>query len=185
MNIALTGSHGVGKTTLGCELYKYYIQKKSTYFSEGIPRNIIAKGFPLGYLATMDSYVEYIIDQLSALSQAQQYDLYISDRTLLDPYAYALANQSINKSLITPREIELLHQVWLLEQKQYDLYLFLPIQFAMENDGIRPTGEKYRELVSQTILKLLHDNNLNYVTVTGNPQDMLSQAIQSINSLLK
>ena len=184
MNIALTGSHGVGKTTLGFELYKYYAKKKVTFFSEGIPRKIIAKGFPLGDLATMDSYVEYIVGQLSALSQAKQYDLYISDRTLLDPYAYALANENSNKSLITCRELELLHQVWLLERKEYDLYLFLPIQFNMVNDGVRPVGERYRELVSQTILNLLHENNLNYITVTGSPQDMLLQATQSINRLL-
>ena len=183
MNIALTGSHGVGKTTLGKNLYQYYSSRKNVFLSEGIPRNIIERGYPLGQSATIASYTEYMIDQLAALDQADQYDIYISDRTLLDPYAYALANLQVNASLIPEKEIELLYQVWNLERKKYDLYLYLPIQFSMESDGVRPIGEEYRKLVAQTMLDLLKKYNLNYITLYGSPQEMLYQAVNHIKKL--
>lgn len=181
MNITLTGTHGVGKTTLGRSLYLYYSKSRKVFLAEGIPRDIISRGYHLGNCATMDSYAEYIIEQLTALSKANRYDIYLSDRSLLDPYAYALSNQQSGQSLITPRNLELLHQVWELEKKEYDLYLYLPVQFPMNQDGIRPVGEDYRELISQTVLNLLTNHNLPYVTITGNQDDMLQQAIASID----
>lgn len=184
MNITLTGTHSVGKTTLGRGLYQHYCNSRKTFFAEGIPRSIIARGYSLGASATMASYTEYIIEQLSALSQASRYEIYLSDRSLLDPYAYALSNQQNGQSLITLRELELLHRVWELEQKEYNLYLYLPVQFPMSNDGIRPVGEGYRELVSQTILNLLEDYQLPYFTITSGPEEMLQQAIARIDSLL-
>ena len=129
MSIALCGAHGVGKTTLGLGLYQHYRTEYMTFLAAGIARDIIARGYPLGISATMDSYVEYIIEQISALSRACEYELYISDRTLLDPYAYALVNQRNGQFLINSRELELLQRVWELKRKEYDLYLYLQNRF--------------------------------------------------------
>lgn len=183
MNIALSGAHGVGKTTLGRNLYQYYQTRYKASLTAGIARSIIARGYPLGESATMGSYVEYMIEHISALSQAKKYEIYLSDRTILDAYAYALTNQRSGYSLITSREIELLHRVWELEQEKYDLYLYLPIQFPLESDGVRPENGAYQGQVSQTILKLLQDYRLPYLTITGNPEEMLQQAITGINDL--
>lgn len=181
MNIALSGAHGVGKTTLGRGLYRYYQSKYRTFLNAGIARKIIAQGYSLGADATMDSYVEYMIDHLSALSQAKEYDLYLSDRSLLDAYAYALNNYRNGQSLITSRQMELLRRVWELEQEKYDLYLYLPIQFPLVQDGVRPTDGEYQKQVSQTIFELLQQYHLTYLNLEGNPKKMLRKAVLEID----
>lgn len=180
MNIALSGAHGVGKTTLGRGLYQYYHSKYKTYLNAGIARKIIAQGYALGADATIDSYVEYIIEHLSALSQAKEYDLYLSDRSLLDAYAYALNNYRNGRFLITARQLELLHQVWELEREKYDLYLYLPVQFPLEQDGVRPTDEEYQNQISQTIFELLQQYHLTYLKLEGNSETMLQNAVLEI-----
>ena len=185
MRIALSGAHGVGKTTLGRYLYQYYQVGHKVLFAEGIARGIIARGYSLGMSATMSSYVEYIVDYLASLVQAQEYEIYLSDRTLLDSYAYALTNQNNGHSLITLRELELLRRVWELEQKEFNLYLYLPIQFPIEQDGIRPSNEDYQEQISQTVLMLLQNYHLPYTTITGSQKEMQQQAMSKINALLE
>lgn len=184
MNIALCGAHGVGKTTLGWELYRHYQAEHKAFLAHGIARGIIARGYSLGAAATMDSYVEYIIEQLSTLARAREYEIYISDRTLLDPYAYALVNQRNGQSLITLRELELLRRVWELEQKEYGLYLYLPVQFPLEQDGIRPADKEYQNQISQSVLGLLQDYHLPYLSIIGNKQEMMQQAIARISELM-
>lgn len=183
MNIALAGAHGVGKTTLGRKLFLYYSSERKTFFSTGIPRKIISNGYPLGYAATTASYIEYIIEQLSSLRDAYNYELYISDRSLLDAYAYALSNYRVGKSLISRREVELLQRVWEFEQKEYNLYLYIPIQFQMEVDGVRPIGENYREVVSQTTLELIEHYGLRHEIISGDREEIMMKAITAIEKL--
>lgn len=185
MKIALSGAHGVGKTTLGQGLYKYYRTRCSVFLNAGIARKIIAQGYSLGVNATMDSYVEYMIEHLSALSRANEYELYISDRSILDAYAYALVNSQNGNSLITPRQLELLRLVWELEQKEYDLYLYLPVQFPLKQDGVRPVGREYQEQVSHMIFELLRQYHLTYLNLEGGPKQMLQRAIFEIDQLQK
>lgn len=181
MNIALSGAHGVGKTTLGQGLYKYYRTRYNTFLNAGIARKIIAQGYSLGANATMDSYVEYIIEHLSTLSHANEYDLYISDRSIIDAYAYALVNNQNGNSLITLRQLELLRLVWELEQKKYDLYLYLPVQFPLEQDGVRPVGQEYQKQVSYMIFELLQQYHLTYLNLEGDSKHMLKKSIFEID----
>lgn len=184
MKIALVGTHGVGKTTLGISIYHFFQRKMSVKFSTGIPREIINRGFKLGKDATLASYIEYIVAQLSALSEADKFDLFISDRSILDTYAYALVNKKRGNSLISDTELRLLQLVWELERERYDLFIYLPIQFCMEKDGVRPEGELYRAEVSNQMLQLLKNNNLPVEIVTGNKEAMYKAAVSIIEQFL-
>ena len=107
--------------------------------------------------STVDAYSNYILDQLreERLAMEQDWDLLMSDRTVLDAAGYALANRDLPRPFVPQYFIEMLIEVWLREALFYDLYVFLPVEFDMVEDGIRPIDEEYRKSVSQQVLSLL------------------------------
>lgn len=182
IKVAIAGSHGVGKTTLAYSLADHYNSYEVTLNTQ-IARSLIKRGYPLGKDATAESYVQYIIAQLSAEQGAAHCDLFISDRTLLDPLSYAIVNSNNIDSTVPQSIIEMLKRIWLLELQQYDLYVFVPIEFSMQKDGVRPEGDDYRVSVEEQMLLLLDENHVNYIRVYGSPDERKAQAVNVINKL--
>ena len=165
--IAITGSHGVGKTTLCHCIMQHYKPQKKVEANLFLARNLISHGYPLNKEATSESYIQYIIAQLSAEQSHIGCDIFISDRTLLDPLAYETVNAIYEQSSV-PRSIrDLLLHVWLMEKEQYDLFVFVPIEFPMPFDNVRPKDELYRLRVEQEILYYLNKYNIRYLYVGG------------------
>lgn len=178
--IAIAGTHGVGKTTLAHSLMKSFNYHFVVVNSQ-IARSIIRNGYPLGKEATVESYIQYIIAQLRVEQELEECDLFISDRTLLDPLAYAIVNQKYVNSKIPTGIIELLKRVWLLELQQYDLYVFVPIEFPMQSDGIRPEDEEYRAKIEEQMILLLDENRVKYITVSGSCEERTAQVQDAVN----
>lgn len=183
ISVAIAGSHGVGKTTLAYSLAAHY-RARSVSLNTQIARSIIRKGYPLGKEATSESYVQYIIAQLTAEQKNQNSDMFISDRTLLDPLSYAIVNLKAGNSVVPQSIIEMIKRIWLLELQQYNLYIFVPIEFPMQNDGVRPEGDEYRELVEKQMVQLLDEYQVKYIRVSGTPKDRNAQASKAIDNLL-
>lgn len=183
MKIAFTGTHSTGKTTLINSIKDSIICSPtiSVKYVTEVARKIISRGFPLNNLATKDSYVNYINDQLNAERDIDNYDLFISDRTLLDPLAYMITNKSFPSPFIEDYFIQMMENVWLLEQSRYDLYVYFPIEFPLVADGVRPDDEKYRAAVDKVILSTLKKYDINYVTITGSIEERKSQLIKLLN----
>ena len=183
IRVAIAGSHGVGKTTLACSLANHYKDLKVTLNTQ-IARSLIRKGYPLGKEATAESYVQYIIAQLSAEQDSSNCDLFISDRTLLDPLSYAIVNSKTMDSVVPQSIIEMMKRIWLLELQQYSLYIFVPIEFSMKKDGVRPEDDGYRALVEAQMKQLLEECHVRYIRVSGAPEDRNAQAVEAINDLI-
>lgn len=184
MNIAFAGTHCTGKTTLLKQLMELFpADEKHIYITE-IARSIIQRGFPLNMDATKDSYANYINDQLTAERGMKNAELFISDRTLLDPLAYARVNKNYVAADIDDFFIEMMENIWLLEKKQYDIYIFFPIEFPLVEDGIRPVNQIYRQKVSEMIWDLLNRHHINYTSVSGTHDERLGQLMKIINSSL-
>lgn len=168
MKIAFTGTHSTGKTTLLNDIEKMLDGKLRLHSVTEIARGIIEKGYPLGMDANIDSYVHYINNQIIA-ENAQMHgcDIFISNRTLLDPVAYAIVNRKLPRPYISEYFIEMMKNVWLLEKERYDLYIYFPIEFELEHDGVRPAGEKYRKNVDDVIVSLLNQYKINYIKISG------------------
>ena len=186
MKLAFTGTHVTGKTTLLKDVEKYIHNDLVTSCSfgsiTGIARNIIERGFPLNKDGNVYSYVNYINDQLEAEKGMDSYDIFISDRTILSPLAYATANQSLPRPFIPDYLIKMIENVWLLEKERYDLYVYFPIEFPMVfKDNIHPSDEEYRQLIDRTILSLLDKHSVNYITVTGNREKRLETILKVLD----
>lgn len=177
--IAIAGSHGVGKTTLVFSLADS-LKHQKVVVSNQIARTLIKNGYPLGKAATTESYIQYIISQLKAEQISMEYDVFISDRTLLDPLAYAIVNKEYAESNVPDNIIDLLRAVWSMELQQYDLYVFVPIEFDMQSDGVRPEGKDYQEKISEQIRLLLDEHQVDYITVSGTPNERTTQVCKAL-----
>jgi len=182
IRVAIAGSHGVGKTTLAYSLANHY-RDRSVTLNTQIARSLIRKGYPLGKEATSESYVQYIIAQLAAEQESSNSDLFISDRTLLDPLSYAIVNLKTVDSIVPHSIVEMMKRIWLLELQQYSLYIFVPIEFSMQKDGVRPEGNEYRALIETQMVQLLEEYHVRYIRVSGTPEERNTQAVKTIDSL--
>lgn len=179
--IAIAGTHGVGKTSLAHTLANKFTESDlKTILNSQIARTLIKNGYPLGKEATSESYIQYIISQLQAEERAKECDIFISDRTLLDPLAYAIVNREYVHSDVPYDIIKLLESVWRLELSQYDLYVLVPIEFEMQIDNVRPVDEKYRERIESQIDLLLNEYFVNHIIVSGTIEDRAFQVLSSI-----
>ena len=167
MKMAFVGTHCTGKTTLLDQLKEKYSGDDSFGYITEVARKIIERGYPLNAEANTDSYIHYINDQLSAESVINNYKLFVSDRTLLDPLAYALVNRELPRPYIQDYFIDMMKNVWLLEKARYDLYIYFPIEFPMRFDGVRPSDEEYRTTVDKMIHRLLIEHSVPFVTING------------------
>lgn len=189
MKIAFTGTHITGKTTLLREFEKLInstcnenpFNQRSFGYISGIARNIISRGYPLNKDGNMDSYANYINDQLDAEKEMSNYDIFISDRTLLSPLAYALVNRNLPRPYVPDYFISMMENIWLLEKERYDIYIYFPIEFTLNiNDGIHPTDEEYRVEIDNMIHKLLEKHNIQHIHMIGTPEERLKLLIDTI-----
>jgi nicotinamide riboside kinase len=184
MKIAFAGTHGTGKTTLLDQLKEIYSNNDSFGYITGIARKIIKKGYPLNAEANTESYIHYINDQLIAESNISDYKLFISDRTLLDPLAYALTNRELPRPYIQDYFIDMIKNIWLLEKERYDLYIYFPIEFPLVYNGVSPLDEEYRKAVDRMIHRLLKEYSINFVIISGDMNERKKRILDIIGSVV-
>lgn len=184
VKIAFTGAHCTGKTTLLNDIESSLSGKTILKSVTEVARRIIERGYPLNMDATVDSYIHYINDQLKEEEQMEGCDLFISDRTLLDPVAYAMINSKLPRPYIPQYFIEMMENVWLLEKDKYDFYVYFPIEFEMEADGVRPIDDRYRKDIDKMIKTLLEKYKIKYIRVTGNKEERKNYLLSIIEKYI-
>jgi len=182
MNIAFTGSHCTGKTTLLHSVVEKYSNDDSFGYITKIAQKIIDKGYPLNTEANTDSYIHYINDQLIAERNMVNCKLFISDRTLLDPLAYALVNEKLPRPYVRDYLIDMIKNIWLLEKERYDLYIYFPVEYPMFFNGIRPSDEEYRMNIDKMIYQILNEYSVNYITMNGDVEERKRKIFEIIES---
>jgi nicotinamide riboside kinase len=150
IKLGLCGTHGTGKTTLIRELKKE------------IPRlNLVSEAardcpFPLNEKTNFRSQDWIFRTQVKRELDAALDDITISDRTVYDQlayirYAYDEGNVTWDEYLVLERHIT----EW---GRTYDFIFYLPIEFAMEVDGVRSPDEFYREEIDKHVVDILREH---------------------------
>lgn len=154
MRIAIIGTHGVGKTTLA----------RSLSSKLGIPlideqiRTVITKYEILGFkkpddIAKTEWYRNMVLDTFLSqlLLEKKHSNQFITDRTTLDYYSYYkylnIDDQYISDYL---KELFLNHYM-----KAYDIIIYIPIMFPLNNDSYRNIDESFRNTIDIEIKKLM------------------------------
>ena len=166
--IAIVGSFSTGKTTLA----EAAAEPLGLPLLPEVAREVAAMGFKLDKDATPE--VETLIF-LRQLRNEMTHKDFVGDRSLIDVMAYAgwvLDNQ--------PRRLETAlwdacvdiaeHQL----RSQYTHVFYLPIEFGIVPDGLRPLDEGFQKEIDERMRTLLERYDVGYETLTGSVQERLA-----------
>jgi hypothetical protein len=65
-----------------------------------------------------------------------------------------------------------------VESKFFNLYCYLPIEFPLLIDDVRPVDEIYRKLVDKMIRSILKEYKLNFVEISGTIENRTNQLVE-------
>jgi AAA domain len=163
--IAIVGSFSTGKTTLA-ELLS---QRLHLPLLPEVAREVAAMGFRLDKDASPETEALIFLKQHNnELATAE----FVADRSLIDVLAYAgwvLDNQQRRKETALWDECVRLASRR-LRSGYSDIY-YLPIEFPIVLDGLRPNDPEFQKDIDERIRELLAAHDLNYVTITGTVEE--------------
>lgn len=175
IKVILTGAQGTGKTTV----LNYFNNTFLTPITE-VARNLHKQGVKInedGDKLGQDIIFDTYWDKLN-----QDID-YISDRGLTDVIAYTSYLDDMGK--INDNHETLANQLDKLElfvkNNPNIIVVYFPIEFEMENDGVRSMNESFRNSIDRRIKELLKCFYSNYITVHGTPEERIKQIISAID----
>ncbi len=161
MKIAITWSHGVGKSTT----LDMIAETTGMRTIEEVARMMIHQWWQQW---TPEFQREVIKRQITAEGET---DNFISDRSVYDNLAYSLA---ISKDLY----YELRGYA---EGTRYDKVYMIPIQdFWIDNDGVRPIDPDFQAIIQDNIFWILADLNVEYELLKWDQQERLHTILSYI-----
>ena len=144
MKIAIIGTHGIGKTTLACQMFTHAItQGKNACLIHEVVRD---NPFGINERSNLDTASWTVSKQINLEldAKARGYDMVICDRSALDPvmYIYAKFGHNHDNHIYA---LTILAYEWLTT---YDSIIFLrPSSLNIQADGVRDTNVEFQKVV--------------------------------------
>jgi len=168
---AITGAFSTGKTTLLEEFEKQY--RGSMITVKNLERELIKEiGLPKTQAET-----EYFQRRIIALQVEREF-LYKTSNTIHDNCLFT--SLAYTKVLCSPEVYEILaHRVdeFLLHYPYTDVF-YLPIEFAIEKDGVRHEDDVFQKQINEALKQVLLDFGQWYIILKGT-------IIQRMDNLLR
>ena len=169
--VAIVGSFSTGKTTLA----EAAAPKLGLPLLPEVAREVVELGFKLDKDATVET--ETLIFLRQYYNEMVHTD-FIGDRSLIDVMAYAswvLDNQERRKEFAlwdTCVDIASHHL-----RSQYTKVFYLPIEFGIVLDGLRPDDPAFQQDIDNRMLHLLDAHDVKYETLTGSVEERLDELV--------
>lgn len=170
------GAHGTGKTTLSQSLVERLSHSgiQARRLPEA-PREICSQaGEPEFFRRGKNTPLRQNLILLVHLMQEfdsllEGADIVISDRSLLDHWAYTLY---LFQEQWMHEEVRSLYEAFIAEYcRSYDVIFFLPIEFAVVDDGTREGDKEFQAEIERLMLDLIQEHGLETVIVRGSVAD--------------
>ena len=173
--IYICGVHGSGKSTVINDYCKYIEEKGLPYGRNPSPRTLV----PIDKLYTQidDLHQMYITFGVLAdiANTFKTKSLYITDRWLIDNMAYSKLSPLITENLHYIQQCLLSHFLEVWDVKVF----YIPIEFKLEKDGVRPEDLEYQKKVDDLLKELLCYFQIPYITLRGTPELRLNTLVNS------
>jgi len=162
MKIAFVGSFSTGKTTLA----NLFAREWDYPLLPEVAREVVALGFPLDQSATAETETLIFLKQWRAETTHERF---VADRSIYDVLAYAdwvMENQDADRKenhlWYESREIATMDL-----RSRYDRVFYLPVEFPIVLDGLRPDDTGFQADIDRRITGLLKDADVAFHTLTG------------------
>ena len=166
VKIAITGSFGVGKTTLANDLAKVTGYK----LLHEVARQMIKEGYRLDQNVTEETEYE-LLKRQEKLEKTK--GSWIADRCLIDCLAYVKILLKKNVDLIKAIRDE-------LNKAEYDLIIYLKPEFPLKGDGARSAVKKFQKDIDQMIEKIIRNSGMRWYRVSGSPINRVNKVLKII-----
>lgn len=176
MKIGLCGTMSVGKTTLVNAL------KELPEFKDYVTRierskELMSMGIPLNTDSTFKGQCVFLAERAGEL----MYDNIITDRTIIDVMAFAKCSTSMD--IYDKDDFEVLSSRLI---REYDYIFYIsPEGVEIEDNGVRETNPKYRNIIDNSINNIIHKYNhriKNLHTLSGSTEERIELVKQTIFS---
>lgn len=173
--VSITGAHGVGKTTLiHATLSQLLKQHEASMIAEPA-REIAKSGFYVNDRISADGIFEYLRFCLSEARQSQA-SLILTDRSILDLYAYT---RELFPSKFSSSLEGLIREQINVEKIRTKLYVYVPIEFPMQVDDLRPADLDYQAHIDSVVKELLTEFEMPVLRVTGTIEQRVDQVLRA------
>jgi nicotinamide riboside kinase len=161
VRIGLCGSHGTGKTSLARKLSK----EIGIPLIEQVPRTVADMGFHLNEDTTVMSQLAIWLGQVH---EQLDYEHFISDRTLLDHYAYATYMVGHRRLGSEKYIINALGNITSnIMYDQYSVIFYLPPKKTIRGNGVRSTDKTFQQEIDKIILNYLDAWEIEFIPLIG------------------
>ena len=167
--IAIVGSFSTGKTTLA----EILARRLDLPLLPETAREVVQLGFRLDKDATPETEALIFLKQYNNELSTPEF---VGDRSLIDVMAYAgwvLDNQPYRKEMALWEECERLAERRL--RTSYSHVFYLPIEFPIVLDGLRPDDPAFQKEIDERIKSLLFTHDVDYRTVKGSVEERIDQ----------
>jgi nicotinamide riboside kinase len=162
VKVAFVGSFSTGKTTLA----NLFAREWDLPLLPEVARQVVELGFALDMSATAETETLIFLKQWRAEASHERF---VADRSIYDVLAYAEwvmehndASRKENHLWYESREIALFDL-----RARYDHVFYLPIEFPIVLDGLRPDDVSFQADIDRRIRHLLDSGDVSYLTLTG------------------
>jgi hypothetical protein len=172
--IAIVGSFSTGKTTLA----EMAAPKLGLPLLPEVAREVVSLGFKLDKDATVETETLIFLRQFY---NEMTHPEFIGDRSLVDVMAYAswvLEHQERRKEFAlwdTCVDIAKHHL-----RSQYTDVFYLPIEFGIVPDGLRPMDPEFQADIDRRLVGLMETFDVKFSTLTGSVEDRLDVLVGSL-----
>ncbi len=163
--IAIVGSFSTGKTTLA----EAVAEPLQLPLLPEVAREVAAMGFKLDKDATPETETLIFLRQFR---NEMTHPDFVSDRSLIDVMAYAgwvLDNQPRRKEFALWEECLRIAEHRL--RSQYTHVFYLPIEFGIVPDGLRPMDPAFQSEIDERMLRVLSKHDVAYAELRGTVEE--------------
>ncbi|HET9443748.1 MAG TPA: ATP-binding protein [Acidimicrobiales bacterium] len=166
MKVAFVGSFSTGKTTMANLMAREW----DLPLLPEAAREVAQLGFPLDTTATAETETLIFLKTMRA---EMTHSAFVADRSMFDVLCYA---DWVMEHEREPRKED---HLWLEAREiatldlraRYDFVFYLPIEFPIVLDGLRPDDAAFQADIDHRMVTLLRDHDIEFHTLTGTVDD--------------